>query len=272
MKPEEKLQEWSAGWVTDGLVTVAQRDALLARHPVPAGGSHRFLAILAMLGGTMLWIGWFGFNAGSALAANSLAGQAAATTMFAASTAMTVWMLMDWALNGKPSAVGAMVGAIAGLVAITPAAGFVTLQAALAIGAISAVACNYACRLVKEKLKTDDTVDVFACHGVGGTVGTILTAVFATKTINPAGADGLLYGGTHLMFANAIGALAVVSYTIAATAFIFYVVDKIMKIRVSKQDEDAGLDITQHGERAFLVKRPPVTERNFTAVKKASNG
>lgn len=234
--------------------------------------NNSFSGIMVMLGGTMLWIGWFGFNAGSALAANGLAGQAAATTMFAAATSMTVWMLMDWMLNGKPSAVGAMVGAVAGLVAITPAAGFVTLQASLAIGAIAAVVCNYACRLVKEKLKTDDTVDVFACHGVGGTVGTILTAVFATKTINPAGADGLLYGGSDLMVANLIGAVAVVSYTIAVTAGIFYVVNKVMKIRVSKQDEDAGLDVTQHGERAFVVKRPPITERNFTSVKKASNG
>lgn len=223
--------------------------------------NNSFSALLVMLGGTLLWFGWFGFNAGSALAANGLAAQAAGTTMFAAATAMTVWMCMDWILNGKPTAVGAMVGAVAGLVAITPAAGFVTMQASLAIGAIAALACNYACRIVKQKLKTDDTVDVFACHGIGGTVGTILTAVFATTSINPAGADGLLYGGTHLLYANVIGALAVLSYTIAMTAFIFYAVGKVMKVRVSKQDEDAGLDVTQHGERAFVVKRPPLGTR-----------
>ena len=232
--------------------------------------NNSFSVLLVMLGGTMLWFGWFGFNAGSALAANGLAGQAAATTFFAAATAMSVWMLMDWIIAGKPSAIGAMVGAVAGLVAITPGAGFVTVQAALCIGAITAVICNYACRLVKQKLKTDDTVDVFACHGVGGTVGTILTAVFATKTINPAGADGLLYGGTELLFANVIGALAVISYTIAMTALILYVVGKIMPVRVSKQDEDAGLDMTQHGERAFVVKRPPIV--SSIAPKKASNG
>lgn len=236
--------------------------------------NNSFSALLVMLGGTMLWFGWFGFNAGSALAANGLAAQAAATTMFAAATAMTIWMAMDWALNGKPSAVGAMVGAVAGLVAITPAAGFVTVQAALAIGAIAAVICNYACRLVKQKLKTDDTVDVFACHGVGGTVGTILTAVFATKTVNPAGADGLLYGGTDLMYANVIGALAVISYTIAMTAFILFAVGKFMSVRVSPQDEDAGLDMTQHGERAFVVKRPvvgasPYAGSNVKPIKKA---
>ncbi len=236
----------------------------------PDEHNNSFSVLLVMLGGTMLWFGWFGFNAGSALAANGLAGQAAATTFFAAATAMTVWMLMDWLLSGKPSAVGAMVGAVAGLVAITPAAGFVTVQAALAIGAITAVICNYACKMVKQKLKTDDTVDVFACHGVGGTVGTILTAVFATKTVNPAGADGLLYGGTDLMYANVIGALAVISYTIAMTAFILYGVGKVMRVRVSPQDEESGLDVTQHGERAFVVKRAPLTA--ITTPKKASNG
>lgn len=236
----------------------------------PNENNNSFSVLLVMLGGTMLWFGWFGFNAGSALAANGLAGHAAATTFFAAATAMTVWMLMDWMLSGKPSAIGAMVGAVAGLVAITPAAGFVTVQAALAIGAITAVICNYACKLVKQKLKTDDTVDVFACHGVGGTVGTILTAVFATKTVNPAGADGLLYGGTELLYANVIGALAVISYTIMMTAFILYVTGKIMRVRVSTQDEEHGLDVTQHGERAFVVKRPPIA--SVSPAKKASNG
>ena len=116
----------------------------------PTGDQSSFSTLLVLLGGTMLWFGWFGFNAGSALGANALAGQAAATTMFAAATSMTVWMVMDWLVTGKPSATGAMIGAVAGLVAITPAAGFVTVQSSLAIGAISAVACNYACRIVKQ--------------------------------------------------------------------------------------------------------------------------
>lgn len=213
--------------------------------------NNSFSVLLVMLGGTFLWFGWFGFNAGSALAANGLAAQAAATTMFAAATAMTVWMLMDWLCLGKPSAMGAMVGVVAGLVAITPAAGFVTVQASMIIGAIAAVACNYACKLVKQKLKTDDTVDVFACHGVGGTIGTILTAVFATTAVNEAGADGLINGSTALLYANSVGAIAVIAYTMAVTALIFFVVGKIMKIRVSAEDEEQGLDTTQHGERAF---------------------
>ena len=225
----------------------------------PNNENNSFSALLVMLGGTILWFGWFGFNAGSALAANGLAGHAAATTFFAAATAMTVWMMMDWMLNGKPSAVGAMVGAVAGLVAITPGAGFVSVQSSLAIGAITAVICNYACRIVKQKLKTDDTVDVFACHGVGGTVGTILTAIFASKAVNPAGVDGLLYGSANLLIANTISALAVLSYTIAVTAFIFWAVGKFMAVRVSAEEETTGLDATQHGERAFIVKRPPLT-------------
>lgn len=213
--------------------------------------NNSFSVLLVMLGGTFLWFGWFGFNAGSALAANGLAAQAAATTMFAAATAMTVWMLMDWICLGKPSAMGAMVGVVAGLVAITPAAGFVTVQASMIIGAVAAVACNYACKLVKQKLKTDDTVDVFACHGVGGTIGTLLTAVFATTAVNEAGADGLINGSSALLYANAVGAIAVIAYTMAVTALIFFVVGKIMKIRVSAEDEEQGLDTTQHGERAF---------------------
>ncbi len=221
--------------------------------------NNSFSALMVLLGATMLWFGWFGFNAGSALSASALAGQAAATTMFAASAAMTVWMICDWAITGKPSAVGAAVGAVAGLVAITPAAGFVTVQASLIIGAVAAVACNFACRLVKQKLKTDDTVDVFACHGVGGTIGTLLTAVFASKAVNPAGADGLLYGNWGLLIANGVGALAVICYTIFMTALILKVVGLIMPIRVSRQDEEFGLDLTQHGERAFVVKRPPIT-------------
>lgn len=236
--------------------------------------NNAFSATLVMLGGTMLWIGWFGFNAGSALAANGLAGHAAATTMFAAATAMTVWMLMDWIIAGKPSAIGAIVGAVAGLVAITPAAGFVTVQAALAFGAVAALVCNYACRLVKQKLKTDDTVDVFACHGVGGTIGTIMTAIFATTTVNPAGADGLFYGGTELLYANIVGGLAVICYTIAMTALILFALGKVMRLRVSQEDEGVGLDMTQHGERAFVMTRAKVvtTTTSFTTVKKASNG
>ena len=215
--------------------------------------NNNFSTLLVLLGGALLWFGWFGFNAGSALAANGLAAHAAATTFLAASAAMTMWMLYDWTVLGKPTAMGAAVGAVAGLVAITPAAGYVTLQGALAIGLIVAIICHHAVRLVKHKLKTDDTVDVFACHGIGGTVGTILTAVFATKTVNPAGADGLLYGGTALFNANMIGAIVVIGYTMVMTYVIFKLVSFFMPVRVTQEEEEDGLDATQHGEKAFIL-------------------
>lgn len=219
----------------------------------PDSENNSFSSMMVLLGGALLWFGWFGFNAGSALAANGLAAQAAATTLFAASAAMTMWMLLDWAGSGKPTAMGAAVGAVAGLVAITPAAGYVTLQSAICIGLIAAIACNYATRLIKHTLKTDDTVDVFACHGVGGTVGTILTAVFATKEINPAGANGLLYGETDLLVANCVGALAVIAYTMVMTFVVLKIVRRITPVRVTEAEENDGLDATQHGEKVLIL-------------------
>lgn len=215
--------------------------------------NNSFSAMMVLLGGAFLWFGWFGFNAGSALAANGLAAQAAATTMFAASAAMTMWMLLDWAGTGKPTATGAAVGAVAGLVAITPAAGYVTLQSAICIGLIASVVCHYATRWIKHTLQTDDTVDVFACHGVGGTIGAILTAVFATKTVNPAGADGLLYGGVDLFIGNAVGAIAVIAYTVVMTFVVIKLVRFMTPVRVSADDEETGLDVTQHGEKAIVI-------------------
>lgn len=213
-----------------------------------------FSALMVLLGGTLLWFGWIGFNAGSALAANGLAAHAAATTILAAAAAMSTWMICDWTVHGRPTAVGSAVGAVAGLVAITPAAGYVSLQSALLIGIITAIACNYATRLVKTKLKTDDTVDVFACHGVGGTIGAILTAVFASSKVNPAIPDGLISGDTKLFFANVTGSMAVIAYTMIMTYVVFKVVGLFMKVRVSEADEKSGLDVTQHGEKAFALR------------------
>jgi len=213
-----------------------------------------FSALMVLLGGTLLWFGWIGFNAGSALAANGLAAHAAATTILAAAAAMSTWMICDWTVHGRPTAVGSAVGAVAGLVAITPAAGFVSLQSAMFIGSITAIICNYATRLVKNKLKTDDTVDVFACHGIGGTVGAILTAVFASSEINPAISNGLIYGETKIFYANLIGSTVVIAYTMIMTYVVFKAVGFFMKVRVSEEDEKSGLDATQHGEKAFALR------------------
>ncbi|MFA7275491.1 MAG: ammonium transporter [Pseudobdellovibrionaceae bacterium] len=216
--------------------------------------TNNFSSLMVLLGATLLWFGWIGFNAGSALAANGLAAQAAATTILAASSAMSVWMICDWIIHGRPTAMGAAVGAVVGLVAITPAAGYVTLQAAILIGMVTAVVCHYVTRFVKTKLKTDDTVDVFACHGIGGLMGSLLTAVFSTTAINPAGADGLLYGGTKLFVANLVGSCAVIAFTMVMTYFVFKCVSYIMPIRVSEDVEKSGMDANQHGERAFTLR------------------
>ncbi len=239
--------------MTSGYAALVAAMMLGNRTDFKPEANNSFSAMMVLLGGALLWFGWFGFNAGSALAANGLAAQAAATTLFAASAAMTMWLLLDWAGSGKPTATGAAVGAVAGLVAITPAAGFVTLQSAICIGLIAAVVCNYATRLIKHTLKTDDTVDVFACHGIGGTVGAILTAVFATKTINPAGADGLLYGGTDLFVANAVGSIAVIVYTMVMTFIVIKLVRFITPVRVTAQEEEDGLDASQHGEKVIIM-------------------
>jgi Amt family ammonium transporter len=218
----------------------------------PDAESNSFSTPMVLLGTALLWFGWFGFNAGSALAANGIAAQAAGTTMFAACASMVVWMICDWTMSGRPTSVGAAVGAVAGLVAITPAAGYVTLQAALIIGVVVALVCNFAARLVKHKLKTDDTVDVFACHGVGGTVGTILTAVFATTQVNAGGANGLLYGSTQLFVANVTGAVAVIAYTMMMTFVVLKVVNFFTPLRVTQEEEASGLDASQHGESVFI--------------------
>ena len=239
--------------MTSGYAALVAALTLGPRQNFGRSENQGFSAPLVLLGTAFLWFGWFGFNAGSALGATPLAAMAAGTTFFAAATAMTVWMLCDWYVQGRPTAVGAAVGAVAGLVAITPAAGYVTLQAAIIIGAVAALACNGAARLVKHKLKTDDTVDVFACHGVGGTIGAILTAVFATKAVNPAGADGVLEGGYGLLYANLAGAAAVVVYTMIVTYAVLKIVGLFMDIRVNREDEEAGLDETQHGEKAFVL-------------------
>ena len=239
--------------MTSGYAALVAALTLGPRQNFGRSENQGFSAPLVLLGTAFLWFGWFGFNAGSALGATPLAAMAAGTTFFAAATAMTVWMLCDWYVQGRPTAVGAAVGAVAGLVAITPAAGYVTLQAAIIIGAVAALACNGAARLVKHKLKTDDTVDVFACHGVGGTIGAVLTAVFATKSVNPAGADGVLEGGYGLLYANLAGAAAVVVYTMIVTYAVLKIVGLFMDIRVNREDEEAGLDETQHGEKAFVL-------------------
>jgi len=202
---------------------------------------------LVALGTTLLLVGWFGFNAGSALAANGLAAQAFATTFFGCAASFFAWMVLDWILE-KPTLVGSSVGAVAGLVAITPAAGYVTLPSALLIGLSAGIVCNFAVRVIKSKFHAmDDTLDVFACHGVGGLLGTILTGIFATTEVNPSIGQGLLYGDSKIFWANLTAAGVVGAYSLVSTVVLFAAVRVFVPLRVPREMEEQGLD-SLHGE------------------------
>lgn len=200
------------------------------------------------LGTSLLWFGWYGFNAGSALAANGLAAQAFLTTFAASAVALLAWALVDTIKDGKPTLMGACIGVVAGLVAVTPAAGYVTVSSALIIGLTAGIVCNLVARAIKGVFKIDDTLDVFACHGIGGTIGALMTGLLATTAVNPAGANGLLNGGDTLFMANLTGAAAVAGYSVVATFIILKVVGLVIPLRVSTKEEDAGLDKSEHGE------------------------
>ena len=200
-----------------------------------------------LLGTGLLWFGWFGFNAGSALAANSLAIDAFANTNTASAAAGLCWIFFDAIRGRKPSALGFCIGAVVGLVAITPAAGYVGLPQSIFIGFVAAICSNVAVHW-KNKTSVDDTLDVFPCHGIGGIVGMILTGVFASKAINPAGNDGLIYGGVHFFFTQLLGCAIVVVFAFVMGFIIFKIVDLIVPLRVNEQEEIVGLDISQHDE------------------------
>ena len=206
---------------------------------------------LTLFGAGLLWFGWFGFNAGSALAASGVAAMAFATTHIAAAAGLTAWMLIDIARTGRATAVGAATGAVIGLVAITPAAGFVSTRGALAIGVLGAVA-SYAAMQFRARTSVDDTLDVFACHGVAGIVGALLTGVFATKAVNSAGADGLLAGGGwHQLGVQAIAVLVTMALSGTLTVGILVALRAVVGLQVSIGEEVTGLDSSEHGEEAY---------------------
>ncbi len=212
-----------------------------------------------LLGTALLWFGWFGFNGGSALSANGIAVQAFCTTFFAAAAAGISWTLVDNFVKGKPSAAGFGIGVVVGLVAVTPASGFVSVGSSLIIGLLAGSICNFTAIFIKEKLKIDDSLDVFACHGVGGTLGTVLTPLFASKAVNDAGADGILFGNFAPMQANLLGAVAVAGFSMVATFVLIKVVGIFTALRVSDQDEKAGLDFSQHAEVINSIVAEPHT-------------
>ncbi len=205
---------------------------------------------LVVTGAGLLWFGWFGFNAGSALAANGLAGAAFINTNTAAAIAAIAWMLVEWMHSGKPTVLGLASGAVAGLVAVTPAAGFVNISGAIIIGIAAGIVPFYAVAKLKPMLGYDDTLDAFGIHGIGGTVGAILTGVFADPAINSAG-KGLLYGNAGQLWTQTVAVLVTIVYSAVATAVIFMVIKAVVGLRVDAEDETIGLDETSHGERAY---------------------
>ena len=205
-----------------------------------------------VMGASLLWFGWFGFNAGSALAANGLAAHAFMTTNTATAAAALGWMFTEWSSRGKPTVLGAASGAVAGLVAITPAAGFVTPMAAIIIGAVAGFICYSACNL-KSRLGYDDSLDVVGVHGVGGTWGALATGVFATKLVNDAGGDGLLYGNPKQLGIQFLAVLVTWVLGFVMTTVILKVLDGVMGLRVTDEEEAAGLDLSQHSETAYTL-------------------
>ena len=206
-----------------------------------------------VLGAALLWVGWFGFNAGSALAADGLAANAFVTTHMATAAAGITWALVEWWHNGTPTILGAATGAVAGLVAVTPACGFVNPMNAMFIGMIVAVVCYIAVAIMKGKLGYDDSLDAFGVHGVGGTVGTFATGLFAEKVVNTAGADGLLFGNAHQLYVQSLSLIVTVAFAAIMTFIIYKIVDALIGMRVEENNEVVGLDLTQQSEAAYTV-------------------
>ena len=207
---------------------------------------------MTITGAGILWFGWFGFNGGSALGANSLAGSAFVATHIAAGSAALSWMVVEWAHRGKPTALGIASGAVAGLVAITPACGFVGPMSSIIIGLAGGAVCYFAISL-KSKLGYDDSLDVVGVHAVGGTVGALMTGLFASKLINSAGGDGLFFGNAAQLGTQAVSVLAAWVYSFVVTLVILKILDVTMGLRVSEEEESEGLDLSQHGETGYIL-------------------
>jgi Amt family ammonium transporter len=218
--------------------------------------------VLSFIGACLLWVGWFGFNAGSALGAGGLAASAFVTTHFAAATGALGWMLAEWLAHGKPSVLGGISGCVAGLVAITPASGFVKPMPALIIGLLAGLICYFMVAKVKQKLGYDDSLDAFGIHGVGGTLGALLTGVFATNAVNDALKDangapralGLVDGNGAQIVNQAIASGIAIALAAIATFIILKICDVLIGVRVAAREEIDGLDLTLHGEEAYNLE------------------
>ncbi len=228
-------------------VLIGQRETYQAGHPILP---HNITFVF--MGTSFLWLGWFGFNAGSGLAADGLAANAFLVTHIATATAAVTWMVIDWIYNDKPTTVGACTGAVAGLVAITPAAGSTDLLGAFVIGIVTPIVCFFMVATVKRKFHYDDALDAFGVHGMGGIIGSVLTGVFATRFVTGAdGAQGALYGDWHQLWIQVFATLLTIVFSAVVTFILYKLVDKTIGIRVDKRVEEEGLDIYEHGESAY---------------------
>ena len=258
---------WGGGWIGDmgaldfaggnvvhissGISALAAAIVLGKRKGYPQDPMPPHNLPFTVIGASLLWVGWFGFNAGSALAADGIATSAFVATNTAAAAATLAWMFTEWATRGKPTVLGAASGAVAGLVGITPGAGFVTPLAAIVIGAIAGVLCFFACNL-KSRFGYDDSLDVVGIHGVGGTAGALLTGIFASPAVNAAG-TGLLYGNPGQLWIQFVSVAATMVYCFVVAFILLKIVDATIGLRVDEEDEDTGLDLSQHGENAYTI-------------------
>jgi Amt family ammonium transporter len=257
---------WGGGWLADwgaldyaggtvvhvnaAMAALAAAIAVGKRAEYPSSSLLPHSVPLVLLGAGVLWFGWFGFNAGSALAANGAAGLAFVTTFLAPAATLVVWTFLDAMRSGKPTAVGAATAIVVGLVAVTPAAGFIGPMNAIILGGIAAVP-SYLGLMIRAKTSLDDSLDVIAAHGLGGTTGALLTGVFADKSINGL-ADGLLFGNPAQVGIQAVAVLAAAGYSFVGTFILLKLIGLVVPLRATSADESSGLDITQHGEVAYL--------------------
>ncbi|MGE5293518.1 MAG: ammonium transporter, partial [Solirubrobacterales bacterium] len=239
--------------INAGMTSLAAALVLGRRQGYPEGISPPHNLPLAVLGAGLLWFGWFGFNAGSALAASALAGSAFTVTHIAGAVAGVTWSTLDWVKFKKPTTLGMITGAVAGLAAVTPASGYITPAGAICIGVGAGVFPWLMVTYLKGTLGYDDSLDAFGVHGVGGIWGVIATGLFATKAVNPAGADGLLYGNPALLWVQLKTVAITAAYSFVLGLALLKLVDVFLKLRVSEHEERVGLDLTLHREAAYTV-------------------
>lgn len=237
-----------------GLTALASAIVIGKRHDLGQRQSKPNNIPFVILGAGLLWFGWFGFNAGSALAANEIAVSAIVVTNLSAAASAASWMTLDWLIKGKPSAVGLAVGSVCGLAAITPASGYVGVPASLIIGALAGIFSNLVANWSDSRLRFDDTLDVFACHGVSGIWGVIATGLFASTAINPSGPNGLFYGNPNQLLIQLFTIAVVVAFSFFGSYLVLKIIDRITPLRVSPEEEQKGLDESEFGEHAYYPR------------------